>query len=278
MRTHSKTTVVELVPADVRATTYTTNDFDVSKYFGQGKVILSAEAQGSGITNTIKLQDSNLSAASTSITTDGDADWALNKSTGGKTKLAVKFTQAGARQVKYVDLQLKKIGTIASDKVLTVTIESDSSGPDGTPLGTAATVLANSIDDAYQTVRFTFAAPVSLANSTDYWIVITSDYIASDTNYIDWYVTTKTSGGKASAYGGSWSADALKNPVYTSYQYNFTDITGAAFTAVGNTASCQSLGLELDSVGSAIRTVCTVVGGSSTGAYSVTLIAPTPQQ
>ena len=278
MYIHDKTDLVGLIPADVRAATYTTADFDISAYIRQGKLILDAEAQGSGITNTVKVQHSPAAAVGAASSAAGDADLPLNKSTGGKTKLAVKFTQTGARQIKHIDVVLKKNGTIASDKTLTLSLQSDSSGPDGTDLGVAGTVLANSIGASYETVRFTFATPVPVADSTVYWVVITSNYTASDTNYIDWHVTTVVSGGTVSTYApSSWTAVTTQSAMFTSYQYNFADVPGGAFTAVGNAASLQDLGIDLDSLGPALRAVATVAGGSSTGAYSLVLVAQVNQ-
>jgi hypothetical protein len=277
MRTHDKTSVVTLLPADVQAATRTTNDFDISAYYGQGKFILDGELQGSGITNIVKIQHSNL-AVGASMATVGDADVDLNLSTGGKTKLAATFTQSGVRQVKYVDLILKKTGTIASDKTLTLTIEADSSGdPSGTPLATAGTVLANTVDDGYMTVRFTLTTPLALADATAYWIVLTSNYTASDTNFISWYVTTVASGGTLSRYAPStWTAVTTQDPLFTIQQFAFADATGGTFTTLANVAAAtHAIGLDLDSLGSHIRAVSTVAGGSSVGAVSLILVAPT---
>jgi hypothetical protein len=275
---HNGVSAVALLPADVQAATRTTNDFDISKYVGVGKLVLDAEAQGSGVTNTVKIQASDL-AAGAAYSSAAGADLDLLKSTGSKTKLGVKFTQSGARQIKSVTLLLKKTGTIASDKVLTVTIQGHSSTvPDGTPIGTAGTVLANTIDTAYQPVKFTFDTPVTVADSTVYWICIEGNYSASDSNFISWSTETVVSGGTAATYApSSWTALTTSKPQFTSQQYNFTDVTGGAFSAVGNTAETATLALNLDAVGSGIRAVSTVAGGSSTGALSLILLASEPQ-
>jgi hypothetical protein len=51
-------TVIELFPAAVRASTSNGTGVDMLDYTGQMKLILDASAQGSGITNDVKLQDS----------------------------------------------------------------------------------------------------------------------------------------------------------------------------------------------------------------------------
>jgi hypothetical protein len=275
---HDQTTAVGIIPADVRSASYTTNDINVRAYHGQGKLVLDAEAQGSGITNIVKVQQSALASGATT-TYAGDTSLGLNTTAGGLTKLGAGWTQSGIRQIKYIDLKLKKTGTIASDKVLTLTINSDeSSAPSVTVLTTAATVLANTISSAnYQTVRFTLTTPYELSNSTIYWLTLTSNYSASDVNYINWYVATVSAGGTGATYTPStWTAVTTQAPLFTLYQYAFADLV--TFSTVGNTASLQSKAIDLDYAGVAVRGVSTVAGGSSTGAYSLTLIAPTANQ
>ena len=160
--------VKQVLPLAVRGATYRGPDFDMSHYLGPAKAILAAEAQGSGVTLNVKFQASDPAALGGSYNETGDTDKALNKVTSGKTKIAVQFTQSGARSIKRVALRLKKTGTIASDKLLTLTIETDSSGaPSGTALGTA-TILANSVGATYDWYDFVFTAPVDVANSTEW--------------------------------------------------------------------------------------------------------------
>lgn len=274
VRAHDTTTAVSLVAADVRAATYTSNDYDVRQYLGQGKVVLDAEAQGSGITNTCKVQESALATGATSTATSGDADLDLNLATAGTPTVAAKFTQSGTRQIKYLDLRLKKHGTINNAKIVTAYLYSSATTTPNAILATSVTVSANSVSDTnYQTVRFTLTTPYQLTDATNYWVAIDSDYAASDTNYLSWHVETVGSGGTAATSNGSaWTAVTTQNPVFKLQQYNFTDTV--TFTAVGNAASFQSSGIELDSIGGYLRAVCTVAGGSSTGAYSMVLIAP----
>jgi hypothetical protein len=270
---HDQTDAVNIIPNDVTAASATTNDIQVRKYHGQGKLVLDAEAQGSGITNDISVQASALASGVTE-TRAGDDDLKLNLSTSGSPTLAVKFTQVGARQVKYIDLILKRTGAIANDKVLTLSLRSaGTTTPPLTILATAATVSCLSIDTAYQPVRFTLTTPYLLSDSTAYWISLTSSYTASDTLYVSWHVATVASGGTAATeVANVWTADTTQDPKFKIYQYNFQDVV--TFTQVGNAASLQSKAIDLDSSGTAVRAVSTVAGGSSTGAVSLTLIAP----
>ncbi len=264
--------VKQVLPLAVRGATYGGPDFDMSHYLGPAKAILAAEAQGSGVTLNVKFQASDPAALGGSYNETGDTDKALNKETSGKTKIAVQFTQSGARSIKRVALRLKKTGTIASDKLLTLTIETDSSGaPSGTALGTA-TILANSVGATYDWYDFVFTAPVDVANSTVYHLVLTSNYTASDTNYISWQGLTVASGGNAEDYT-PWKDITTLNLLYRVFQYSFADISGAAFTEVGNAAAFEAIHFPVADAKRIVRAVATVAGGTATGNSSCVMLA-----
>ncbi len=264
--------VKQVLPLAVRGATYGGPDFDMSHYLGPAKAILAAEAQGSDITLNVKFQASDPAALGGSYNETGDTDKALNKDTSGKTKIAVQFTQSGARSIKRVALRLKKTGTIASDKLLTLTIETDSSGaPSGTALGTA-TILANSVGATYDWYDFVFTAPVDVANSTVYHLVLTSNYTASDTNYISWQGLTVASGGNAEDYT-PWKDITTLNLLYRVFQYSFADISGAAFTEVGNAAAFEAIHFPVADAKRIVRAVATVAGGTATGNSSCVMLA-----
>jgi len=264
--------VKQVLPLAVRGATYGGPDFDMSHYLGPAKAILAAEAQGSGVTLNVKFQASDPAALGGSYNETGDTDKALNKETSGKTKIAVQFTQSGARSIKRVALRLKKTGTIASDKLLTLTIETDSSGaPSGTALGTA-TILANSVGAAYDWYDFVFTAPVDVANSTVYHLVLTSNYTKSDTNYISWQGLTVASGGNAEDYTPWADIDTL-SLLYRVFQYSFADISGAAFTEVGNAAAFEAIHFAVGDAKRIVRAVATVAGGTATGNSSCVMLA-----
>jgi len=264
--------VKQVLPLAVRGATYGGPDFDMSHYLGPAKAILAAEAQGSGVTLNVKFQASDPAALGGSYNETGDTDKALNKETSGKTKIAVQFTQSGARSIKRVALRLKKTGTIASDKLLTLTIETDSSGaPSGTALGTA-TILANSVGATYDWYDFVFTAPVDVANSTVYHLVLTSNYTASDTNYISWQGLTVASGGNAEDYTPWADIDTL-SLLYRVFQYSFADISGAAFTEVGNAAAFEAIHFAVGDAKRIVRAVATVAGGTATGNSSCVMLA-----
>ena len=264
--------VKQVLPLAVRGATYGGPDFDMSHYLGHAKAILAAEAQGSGITLNVKFQASDPAALGSNYNETGDTDKPLNKVTSGKTKVAVQFTQSGAHSVKRVALKLKKAGTIASDKILTLTIETDNAGaPSGTALGTA-TILANSVGATYDWYDFVFTAPVDVANSTVYHLVLTSNYTASDTNYISWQGLAVDSGGNAEDFT-PWADIATLSLLYRVFQYNFADVSGAAFTEVGNAAAFEAIHFAVGDAKRIVRAVATVAGGTATGNSSCVMLA-----
>lgn len=266
-------TFVNILSNGVRSATFYSDDVPASAYLGMGRVILTAAAQGSGVTLNAKLQQSAGLAVGAAKQTEGGNDYTLNAASGGRTKLAAKFTQSGARTIKEVYLRLKKAGTIASDRTLTVTIAADSSGP-STTLGTAGTVLADTIATAYGWVRFVFSTPVNVANGTAYWIVLECNYSASDTNNVKWEYTTVSGTGNASTYvPTTWTADTNKDFLFFAKQYTFTDVSGAAFAEVGNAAAAEAITVNLDAIQGFIRLVGTVAGGSATGATAAVMLA-----
>lgn len=263
-----------ILPADVRAATATGLPVNVLACDGDALLVLDAEAQGSGITATVKLQSSPPLALGASYrpATAGTNSIPLRNGAADNVKVAAKFTQSGAGSLKEVVLPLKAIGTISSGDIW-VTIEGDSSGPDGTAAGTSAKIAASTIDDAYAGVTFTFATPVELADTIVYWIVLQGDYTASASNQIQWRTATVASGGNSAVYDSAWEAVATNSHEFLANQYVFSDVSGAAFTAVGNTASTQSKVVNLSACGAWVRGIDTVAGGSATGATSLVLLA-----
>lgn len=267
-------TAIALLPADVRAATAIGSLTNIVDYDGNALLVLDAEAQGSGITATVKLQSSPSLAAGTLYqpAAAGTNNIPLRNGAADNVKLAAKFTQAGARSIKEIVLPLRSIGTISSGDIW-LTIEGDSSGPDGSAVGTTVKIAAATIGDAYAGVKFTFATPVELTDTTVYHIVLQGDYSASASNQIQWRTATVASGGNSFVYDSSWAAVATNSHEYVTYQYAFTDVTGGAFTAVGNAAALQHLHINVSEIGGIVRGVNTVAGGSATGATSLLLIA-----
>lgn len=246
-------------------------DLDVAAYTGKLRVHLtSLNTAGTNPTLACKLQGSAGWTVGQSYTTTGTNDIVLRNNTNDNIKLAAKFTQSGAGQVKRVGLKLKKNGTITSGKILTLTLETNNAGdPSGTALGTAVTVQTDSIGTAYDWVVFTFTNPVDVADGTVYWLVLAGDYTVSSSNNITWRTATVASGGNANVFDSAWAAVSTNSAEFYLHQYVFSDITGGAFTSLSTagTASVQSLEFNADSLPPVIRLYSTL-GGTSSPAWT----------
>jgi hypothetical protein len=260
----------------VAATVGGSADLDVSAYTGKLRVHLtSLNTAGTSPTLASKLQGSVPLARGLEYQTLGATATELREGASTNIELALTFTQSGSRQVKRVALYLDKQGTITAGKLLTLKIETDSSGPSGTTVnhGTSATV---DIDTAVGTtagwVVFTFAKPVDLVDATVYHLVLSGDYTASGSNNVRLYSKTVASGGTlnpstdGTTFAGVTTTESVM--VYVD-QYNFADITGGGFTslATAGTASVQTLELNADSLPPVIR-LFTALGGTSSPAWT----------
>jgi hypothetical protein len=133
--------------------------------------------------------------------------------TDGDDKLAQSFEVTGTQTVASVDLRLKKTG--GPGGTMTLRIETDNSGE---PSGTLAdanltTTLAESgLGSSYADATFTFSTPASISGSTTYWLVLSTDRSASETNYVAWGADGSTpsyaDGAMMSEASSSWSAES----------------------------------------------------------------------
>ena len=124
-------------------------------------------------------------------------------------KLAAAFVQSGRASIKSATLQLRKIGTLAAGKKLTLTLKADTSGVPGAILGTAGAVDIDSIvGTGYGSVEFVFATAVDLADGTRYHLELTGDYTASASNQVQWRALAVASAGNALIYDFGWVAAA----------------------------------------------------------------------
>jgi hypothetical protein len=190
-------------------------------------IVATFGAISSGAVTSIKAQHSESIAAGYSQVTVGTTYNELRVSASSNVKLAATRTTVTASSVKHVFLQLKKQGTLATGKKLTLTIEADNSGaPTGTALGTAGTVdIDTEVSTASDWVQFTFANPVDLAAATKYHFVLAGDYTASGDNNVCWRSATVASDGNSTANdGSSWTATATEDFELFTRDYVFADI------------------------------------------------------
>lgn len=263
-----------LTPVSVTATGGG-SDLDISAFTGRLRFNRTTlNTAGTSPTLADKLQHSDALTRGLEQSTVGATDNNIKTSSSVNTLVGLKFTQSGAKQVKRVAFQLKKIGTLTAGKKLTLAIQTDSAGA---PSGTAATNgTSNTVDidtevgTSYAWVVFTFAKPVDLADATVYHFVLSADYTASGSNAVNVRSLTAASGGTLETKDATtWTLTTTQKVEVYVDQYDFSDITGGAFTArdTAGTAAIDSLEFNADDLKAIVRLYSTI-GGTSNPAWT----------
>lgn len=141
----------------------------------------------------------------------------------GTTKVAQGVIPATAGFLPWFDMNITRVGTIASGGVW-LTIEGDNAGsPNGTPIATSQKVGAVGLTTAFPTalgvdtaasgvnVRFVFSTPPTLTNGVQYHVVLQGDYAISGANYLQAggvLAGGYTNGSCKKFDGASWTASA----------------------------------------------------------------------
>lgn len=268
-----QSTLTTILPPASYTTTGGGADIDLKNVESIGKFVYTGlNTAGTNPTLDVKLQSSVAVVTGSSYTTEGATDNKLRDGANSNIKLSAQFTQSGARQIKYVYLQLKKFGTVASGN-LTLTIETDSTGdPSGTALGTA-TISTDTVASTYGWAKFTFTNPVDVANTTVYHVVLAGAYTESSSNCIGWRSKTVASGGNFEFYDSAWSATATESLEYYAEEYNFSDITGGAFTqhATASSQTAEAINVDLNIQNRYVRAYRTI-GGTSNPAFTSAVV------
>lgn len=230
----------------------------------------------------------NLSAYD--YTTTGDTFIPLRNGASDNVKIAHKFTTASASTPTFysVKMRLREEGTVAAAKYVWVTIEGDSSGPDGTAVWTSYKKLAADISTASGGEDITFyfrqSATSALTASTVYYAVLQGDYTASSTNQIQARIDTVASGGTVYLYDSSWANVTTQTLETTcSVVTSWTAVSAYAFTAATATiedveaTAIQEKVVDLKQYGPAIRYECVGAGTETTALLSVIGILGDPK-
>ena len=247
-------------------------DIDLSKYKGPVDFyLMTHKIAGTNPTLACKIQTSSPAVIGNSVMTGTTAGLALRTDTAVAVKLAASFTIAAGStpSIKTTVLPLLKHATLTAG-TLTLGIYADSSGPTGSALQTATADVAT-LTAAYTGVTFTYAKPATLAASTKYWLVLTSDYTANATANVTWRKSTVGSAGNSSQYDTGWTAGTTTSLNYKNYQYQFSDLTGGGFTGVTTVSTIQNLNLNLQNAG--ILRLFVAIGGTDSPEYIVGLAA-----
>ena len=241
-------------------------DTDISAYVGKARFIFAIlNTAGTLPTLDRKIQASVAPVAGWTYTTLGTTTNIIDAGASTTVYQGVKFTNATAGQIKTVDFWLKKAGTIATGKKLTLKVEADNAGsPSGTALGTSATVdIDTKVATTGQWVSFTFTTPVDVAASTIYHLVLSADYNASGSNYVSMTSTTVASGGTQESFDGSstWSLTSTEKVMVQVHQYAFADVTTLVATQATAAVSVnESVEIDTDAMASFVRVYDTIGG------------------
>lgn len=248
-------------------------DLNVGPYTRTGGFnLLVRNKAGTSPTLDVKLQQAALPVVGQNYTTVGTTINKLRAAATTTNKLAAKFTQSGAKSIKYVDLWLRKTGTIASSQTVTLDIFTNNAGvPSATSLGASSTVsIDNEITSAYTWVRFTFPTAIDLADATIYHFVLSGSYTASTSNYVDWNSNTVASAGNQSTFDATnWTAVATESHDFIAQETAFADITGGGYTQVTTSASHQVKNFELEATVSGLVRPYATIGGSASPEFFV---------
>src|SRR5512139_2935445 len=127
-------------------------------------------------------------------------------------KLSQSFQVSITAYCSSAKLWLKKVGAPAG--TMTLRIETNNAGiPSGNLVNASATatIAENTLTTSYTQIEFIFAGTFSLSASTTYWLVLSTDRVASATNYVLWGADnspTYASGEMKSETGAVWSAES----------------------------------------------------------------------
>lgn len=246
--------------------------FDVGPFTGFTDFELTAKNDaGTDPTLDVKLQHADPTARGYSALTEGATETKLKTGAATLVKLAATFTQVADASISQVGLKLKKIGTIAAGKKVTVEICADSTGAPGTVLGSTTLDIDTAIAAAFGTVIATFTNPVDVEAEGVYHIVLSADYTASATNCAVVRSATVASGGTLQTFDATnWTAVATEKVETFVEQFVFADVTGGAFTQATAAASRQTKTFYAEGLKRFVRPVVTI-GGTSSPAFYVGL-------
>ena len=245
-------------------------DFDMGEISGFADFELTAKNDaGTDPTLDVKLQHSDPLARGYSQLSAGETETKLKTGAATNVKVAATFTQVAAASIKKVSLKLKKIGTLAAGKKVTVEIFSDNAGAPNASLGSTTLDIDTEIGTAFATITATFATPVDVSASTVYHVVLSADYTASSTNCVVVRSFTVASGGTLRTFNGTdtWTATATEAVEASIEQYVFSDVVSGAFAQATANGSRQTKTFWAEDLKRFIRPSVTIGGTDSPAFY-----------
>lgn len=235
---------------------------DISSYTGAVAVTLNSTAATAG-TLDVTIQTSPAPVPGELNKTDYADGESLRDSGTENVKLSASWTQAVKAEIAKARIPLRRVGTIADGKTVTLGVHADDSGnPASTALSTAS-VSATSLSTNFEMVEFDFSPSAPTCTAGDYHFVLSGDYTASTVNFAEWGYNSVTSGGNGGMYGTSWEDDATVDFAIQTEEYAFTNYD--AFDQVDTSeASSETINLLSDDLDQYLRVIADVDTGPVT--------------
>lgn len=251
-----------LLPIAARSADAIGPAIDISSYTGAVAVTLNSTAATAG-TLDVTIQTSPAPVPGELNKTDYADGKSLRDSGTENVKLSASWTQAVKAEIAKARIPLRRVGTIADGKTVTLGVHADDSGdPASTALSTAS-VSATSLSTNFEMVEFDFSASAPTCTATNYHFVLSGDYTASTVNFAEWGFDAVTSGGNGGMYGTSWEDDATVDFAIQTEQYAFTNYD--AFDQVDTSAaSSETINLLSDDLDQYLRVIADVDTGPVT--------------
>lgn len=230
-------TALLIPPAARAAGSYYTDPLD-RRQFRACDVLLQLGTLGSSATIDAKIQEAGYEEQLHAML-DGaqDTGLVLRNGTDDNTELSVTFTTPAGDGVTVTQIKakFKRVGTVASGKVITATLQALGTGePDDTDLFTpvAGDLAPDEISSTeYETVVFDVPAGIHLAAATEYAVVFEGDFALSSSNHVLLGIDTVASGGNINIHDDDWGAlVTTQKGLVDVLGHDWADVSGAAFT------------------------------------------------
>ncbi len=249
--------------------------------------LLESGDLGSSATVDCKVQEADKASQGgilNNLQASKDTALQLDYDTNDASEIAFRFTTPnnGGVTPTSVHVYVRRVGTIAASKYVTMTMQADgSTDPDDTDLFTPVNghLECADISTDWVVLKFTVPAGVHLAANTDYWVVFEATYTASTSNHIEIAVDTVGSGGNAIEHDADWGSLVTTQTIVADVQgHDWADVANGAFTQLTEAGSDDNktvVGrMDLKPRKAFLRTVLTVATATSDCGARTLLLDP----
>lgn len=165
---------------------------------------------------------------------DGVTHIEFRRASTNIVSVSVMFVLSTPQSISSIDVWMRRIGSPNGTITGNLYIENTLGIPNtGVSLGASAAVNASVLSSNYERVKFTFATPVALNASQNYYLVLTSTVALSNTDYMQIAGDATPVGYiRAAQNNGSWAV--LTSRAILDVFYKVTTQIGQGFVAAGN--------------------------------------------